>query len=475
MTMAWLELVFCKFRELGSRLQMSKPANGASPAHEPFNHTMHTGDTCMKSLPAILLSIFALNPCLADDTFDGYSLQQANEFRHAWTMDNWDDGGPLMRYVFLNMPEFWTHSVIERAGSVRELPLALREDVATFDTTTEEGILSLAEYVATATVNAAIVLHEGKIVFESYPRMRPTDKHLYMSVSKAHAATLIAILENREQIDTDKPVDTYLPSLAVSGWAGVTVRDVLDMASGIGCLEGEEGAYSDPTRCYYQYEASLGWLKPTADTMDSPFAYIATLSAHRPAGEAFEYTSPNTFVLAWLAETITGRPYADLLATEIWQRMGAESDGLIVAPKNGVPIASGGISSTLRDMARFGLLFTPAGRNGLDPVVSAAYLDNIQHKGRPEIHRVARGADAGRVNGEPVLHNSYQWDFVMEDGDFFKGGYGGQGLYVSPSRDLVIAFFGTFESGGGDNEMTDVARQLATSGLFESILPILSR
>ena len=55
----------------------------------------------------------------------------------------------------------------------------------------------------------------------------------------------------------------------------------------------------------------------------------------------------------------------------------------------------------------------------------------------------------------------------MEDGDFFKGGYGGQGLYVSPSRDLVIAYFGTFEDGGPENELNHISRQLAKSGLFD--------
>ncbi len=421
----------------------------------------------MKILMTFLLTVLAAGPNWAAEPAEGYTLEQANRFRHEWNMDNWDDGGPLMRYVFLNMPEFWNHSVIHRAGPVRELPLMPQKDVATFDTVTTEGRKTLADYVAASTVNGAIVLHHGNIVFEAYPRMRQHDKHLYMSVSKAHAAILIAILEDREQIDVSKPVASYLPALADSGWADVPVRDVLDMASGIGCLEGEEGAYSDPTRCYYQYEASLGWLKATAATMDSPFEYMATLRAHRPAGEAFEYTSPNTFILGWLVEHITGRPYADLLATEIWQQMGAEADGLIVAPRNGVPIASGGISSTLRDMARFGLLFTPAGRNGMKPLVSQTFLQNIQQGGRASIYRVARGEDSGVVNGELVLHNSYQWDFVMPDGDFFKGGYGGQGLYISPSRDLVIAFFGTFDADGKDHEMTTVARQLALSGLFD--------
>lgn len=402
----------------------------------------------------------------ASGEFDAYSLDEANAFRQQWTGENWDDGGPLMRYVFLNMSEFWNHSLISRGEETRELPPTLRADVAAFTTRTDAGEMPLSHYVQQSTVNGALVLHEGRIVFEAYPRMRKTDKHLYMSVSKGHAATLIAILEDREQIDVTLPVDTYLPSLAESGWSGVAVRDVLDMASGIGCLEGEEGAYSNPARCYYQYEASLGWLKATDKTMDSAFDYMATLTSHRPPGEAFEYTSPNTFILGWLAEAITGKPYADLVATEIWHRMGAEADGIIVAPRRGVPIASGGISSTLRDMARFGLLFVPSGRRGQRPVVSDRYLDNIQNNGRPEIYRVALREDQGMIDGEPVRHNSYQWDFVMEDGDFFKGGYGGQGLYVSPSRDLVIAFFGTFGADGNGHEMTRVARQLAKSGLF---------
>jgi CubicO group peptidase (beta-lactamase class C family) len=421
----------------------------------------------MRTLIVVAAMAACAFPAQAEEPFQGYSLEEATAFRNEWTMDNWDDGGPLMRYVFLNMPEFWNHSVINRGGPVRELPLAPRKDVGAFMTTTERGESTLADYVSTSTVNGALVLHRGDIVFEAYPRMRPQDKHLYMSVSKGHAATLIAILEDREKIDVSKSVDAYLPSLENSGWEGVPVLDILDMASGIGCLEGEEGAYSNPERCYYQYEASLGWLRATDATMDSTVDYMATLKSHRPSGEAFEYTSPNTFVLGWLAEEIFGRPYVDLLSTEIWQKMGAESDGIIVAPRRGVPIASGGISSTLRDMARFGLMFTPSGRRGLQPVISDAYLENIQNNGRPDIFRAAGEEDDGMVDGEPARHNSYQWDFVMQDGDFFKSGFGGQGLYVSPSRDLVIAFFGTFDENGDGHEMTRIARQLAKSGLFD--------
>jgi CubicO group peptidase (beta-lactamase class C family) len=147
--------------------------------------------------------------------------------------------------------------------------------------------------------------------------------------------------------------------------------------------------------------------------------------------------------------------------------MGAASDGIITAPRRGVPIAHGGISSTLRDMARFGLLFTPVVRKTMDPLISDSYLAKIQTGGRPAIFNADREQDPQKIDGEPARHNSYQWDFVMADGDFFKGGYGGQGLYISPSRDLVVAFFATFDQNGDGHEMTRIARQLAKSGLFD--------
>ena len=399
--------------------------------------------------------------------YAGYSLDDANEFRRQWTIDNWDDGGPLTRYVFLNMAEFWHHSVIDRDGPVRELPEELRPEVAAFVTTTDSGKMALTEYINDPRIDGVLLLHKGRIVFEAYPQMRRFDKHLYMSVSKPLAATLIAILEDRELIDTSKSVDAYVPQLAHSGWAGVPVRDVLDMASGIDCRQSVPGAYDDPELCYYQFEASLGWLRPTSRTFDDTHDYIRSLQSRRPPGQAFEYTSVNTFVLAWLTETITGRRYAELLATEIWQKIGAESDAIIVAPKRGVQIASSGVSSTLRDMARFGLLFTPSGRTGAKPLVSDSYLEKIQKGGRPDIFNAGREDSPRLLDGEAPRHNSYQWDLVMDDGDFYKGGYGGQGLYVSPSRDLVVAFFGTLDEDGLSNQMSLVARQLAISGLFD--------
>ena len=421
----------------------------------------------MKRTIACCLILILPSLTAAHEQFTGYTLAESQHFHNQWNQDNWDEGGPLMRYVMLNMSEFWNHSLIDRGGPVRQLPPALRDDVANFMTTTEHGKRTLDAYVNDSTVDGAIVIHDGRVVYEAYPRMLPTDKHNYMSISKSLVATLVAILEDRALIDASNDIDAYIPQLKGTAWAGTSIQDILDMASGMDCLEIDPDSYTSVDHCYYHFEAALGWVRPTAKTWDDIYEYVASLPRKRAPGEAFEYTSQNTFVLGWLIETMSGLTFADFLSQEIWQKIGAESDALIVAPNRGVPIVHGGISSTLRDVARFGLLFTPGVRQeSSSPVISDAYLAKIQKGGRPEIFDAAR-ENPSLVDGESPRHNTWQWDFVMEDGDFFKGGYGGQGLYVSPSRNLVVAFFGAFETDGTDHEMTRIARQLSKSGLFD--------
>jgi len=399
-----------------------------------------------------------------------YTAAQVRGFHEEFTIDNWDDGGPLMRYVFLNMGEFFHESVIHRRGPISPLTYRLDEEIGAFETSSRLGQMSLAEYIHEAAVDGLVIVSHGEIVFEAYPRMRGLAKHLLMSVSKGYASTLVAILEERGLVDSSAPLEQYLPELVGSGWEGVPVVDVLDMASGIDCFEGVEDAYTNPKRCYYQYEASLGWLGATRATRDSPYEFLASLQSHRPSGEAYEYTSPNTFILSWLIERVLDKSYAEALSEEIWQKIGTESDGLISAPRHGIAIAHGGISATLRDVARFGLLFTPSWEIvASNPIVSKAYAEQIRSGGRPEIQQrgIHTVAERLRVDGEMPRHNTYQWDFVMQDGDFFKGGYGGQGLYISPRLDLVIAYFGSFEMRGPSNQLRDISRQLAKSGLFD--------
>lgn len=383
---------------------------------------------------------------------------------------NWQFGGEKMRYNFLHRTEFHPHAMVYRAGAITPLPEAPLLDLARFPVRSRLGELPLKDYIRRAPVNGIIIVQHGRILFECYPRMRPFEKHLLMSVTKVFVSTLVAILSARGLVDPLLPLPQILSSLKGSGWDSITVQDTLDMASGIDAPEVDQG-FTDPSHPYYQYEASLGWLPATPQTPDSTYAYVASLRAKDPPGQQYEYTSVNTFLLSWLAEHVTGLPLSELLTQEIWSKTGMESDGLLAVSKTGAPAAHGGLCATLRDVARFGLLFTPTSLTLFpEPVIPAEHLAKIQSGGRRDIF--GRGPTGPKIvemlHGEHPHHNIDQWDYVMEDGDFFKGGYGGQGLYISPTLDLVIAYYGTpFDERMKPHELEWITRQIVNSSLLK--------
>ena len=67
------------------------------------------------------------------------------------------------------------------------------------------------------------------------------------------------------------------------------------------------------------------------------------------------------------------------------------------------------------------------------------------------------------IGDDSVRTGGRQWDAVWDDGDFFKAGFNTQGIYVSPARDLVIAYF-PFEP---TQQIQKYLRPLVKSGLFE--------
>ena len=297
------------------------------------------------------------------------------------TLTNWDLGGEPSAWAYLHAGELFPVAEILPRRRPAELDRASAASVASVAGFGVQPGVSLDEYVARGPVSGIVVVLGGRIVFERYPRMRPGDRHLLMSVTKAFTSAVIGILEQRGLLDLGAPVDTVLPELAGSGWAGVTGQDVLDMASGIDCPEvGSPGAYTDPGHPFFRFEASLGW-RPGPDT--STYSLVAGLGTARPPGQVYEYTSVNTFVLSWLAERVTGLPFAEVLEREIWSAAGFEAPAQLCTSASGAPASHGGLSVTLRDLARFGMLFTPSGRVVADtPVISGADLRRIRPRRR---------------------------------------------------------------------------------------------
>jgi CubicO group peptidase (beta-lactamase class C family) len=376
----------------------------------------------------------------------------------------WTVNGKDMAWNNRNLQRIFPTVTVYRDGPVRELSYQLMPEIPAFEVETPNGGIPFGDFVSSdqSTTMGIVVVHRGKIVFEQYPRQQPYEKPIYWSVTKAFVSTMVAILEDRGLVDVTNPIDFYIPELSDSSFSGITVRNILDMAPGVDCPE----EYEDINSCYYRYSMTVGDGYWTDQSPDNPYTFLAQLDVGQLAeqGTSFSYSGANTFILGWLVEKITGMPFQDALSREIWTRIGAESDAAILAPRFGVPNTHGGLMARVRDVARFGLLFTPSYRVVSDEkIISDRYIDLILNGGKPELLQNAR---FGAPKDPAIKHNVYQWDLVWKNNDVLKGGWAGQGLLINPERDLVAVWTGYFKDDNhSETELLPILRTML-EGIF---------
>lgn len=372
--------------------------------------------------------------------YSGFTKEEVYAFhKHIYEGGRWTVYGDTERYFYLNFSEINNHSRILRSDVPKILEETPRDDIKNFITSTDlkkGGGLSLNDYVQQVEVNGLIIIHKGKIVFEGYPRMFPTDLHINMLITQVFVSTSIAILEDKGLIDTSKPIDYYFDALKNSGWKGVPVIDILAESSGIDRV---------PLKTY---EKSF-----------DPIKDLATAKSAKSSGKEYQFSNADAMVLTLLVEKISGLTFRDFVEQEIWRKIGSEHSALLGINTNGTSVSyASGMSTTLRDLARFGLAFTPSGRKNANPIITDAHLSKIRN--------VNKNLNRSRDPKENK-YSSYQWQAVYDDGDFYKGAHGGQGLYISPAKDLVIAYFGTANTNRQSNQLHIISRQLSKSGLFD--------
>lgn len=346
----------------------------------------------------------------------------------------WTVTGQQMAWMHKNVHQLFPTVNVYRGGQVSELKTELDPAIAETSVDTRNGIVSFDRFLSSdaTTTLGMVIVHKGKIVFESYPRMKAYEKPIYWSVAKVMPALLIRIFEERGLVDTEEMIQHYIPELTASGFAGISVRNILDMATGLDCQD----EYTDRQSCYYQYSMAIGDGYREEGAPDNPYDFLENLEVakHADQGQQFSYSGVNTFILAWLIEKISGESFQDTFTREVWRKIGAESDASFLAYRYGIPLSHGGFLSNMRDMARFGLLFTPSySVVSEERIVSEETIDQLLEKPNPNLVR-----DDGS-------HNAAQWDYIDDDGFMIKGGWGGQGLIVNPRLDLVAVYTSYFK------------------------------
>ena len=289
--------------------------------------------------------------------------------------------------------------------------------------------------MASTATDGWIVVQHGKVVAEHYyGGMVPDTSHLLMSVSKSLIGMVAGALFATARSTWTRSSPATFPALAHSGYAGATVRHVLDMRSGIKFSED----YLDPLAEVRLIEQAIGWAPRTVpDLPTTMYDFLLTLRQESAHGGPFQYRSCETDVLGWVCESAAGVRMPELMSELLWSRIGAQNDAVIGIDAVGTGMFDGGINACLRDLVRFGSLFLTGGvadrTAGGAPGVDRRHVRRRRRLPGGVRRQPRRQPHARRHVPQPVLVA------VSGDNVLVCLGIHGQMIYVNRAANLVAA------------------------------------
>lgn len=310
-------------------------------------------------------------------------------------------------------------------------------DAVTFTALDGGKKMTWVESLAANYTDGTVILHDGLLVYEHYSGcLDETGQHGAMSVTKSITGLLGEMLVAEGTLDETAKVGVLVPELANSAFGDATLRQVLEMTTGLRYSED----YADPDSEVWRYSAAGNPLPKPADYAGprSYFEYLQTVRKQGEHGKAFGYKTINTDTLGWIISRKTGKSVADLLSQRIWSQMGAEQDAYFTVDSIGTPFAGGGLNAGLRDLARIGQLLLDGGVMHGKRLVPAAAIERIRAGGDKTAF-----AKAGYANLQGWSYRGMWWVSHNEHGAFMARGVHGQSIYVDPAARMVIARFGS--------------------------------
>jgi CubicO group peptidase (beta-lactamase class C family) len=251
--------------------------------------------------------------------------------------------------TFRSMDRIFYTRIVGRMGPVWQLPQT--NHALDFSYEFEGKTYAASESLERNYTNALLVMKNGHVVTEIY-RNLSNQQSAFMSWSMAKSITslLVGIALDEGYIKSlDDDIVTYLPELKDGAYNGVTVRQILQMRSGVDYEERYD--FENPGIAAKNHELAL--IKNIARFADM----ARTVKRANPPGTTFAYKTIDTAVLGWLVERATGMNVSAYLASRIWEPLGAESNGFFIMdgpPGIGREFTGAGYNATLRDYARLG-------------------------------------------------------------------------------------------------------------------------
>jgi|GEM_PF-1255216 len=340
-----------------------------------------------------------------------------------------------------NMSSLMNTDFISRGeGPVREIPCSDQTIIRTKFEDIDGQKLPLVDLLRRLKTEAAIVIKDGKIVGEVYQNgMRPWKRHQLNSVTKSLVSSLVGVLENEKLLNLEQLFSYAMPQLQGTAVGEGRLKDALDMTLG---MEWPMG-WRDPASLRIKAFMAAGFVERSADfKWRNTLELIASTKSQYKHGEIYRYKPADTEMLGWSVTSATGESWQRAMSSRIWSRLGAEHDASVVVNDRGHGFAAAGISATLRDLARFGMMLENNGYYNGAQIVPESWIREIITID-DNVRSIMQKAPKKSGYGKNVFYNNQFRVFDNDEGEFFGTGGLGQKLYINQKHNLVVVMFAT--------------------------------
>jgi CubicO group peptidase (beta-lactamase class C family) len=340
----------------------------------------------------------------------------------------WSQKEQLERYPA--MEKVYATNTIKKGTKVLELPAgkAVNPKVKYKGKTS-----TLDAFMKAQRITGVIAVKDGKVISEHYALgQKADDRWTSFSVAKSMTSTLIgaAIKDKWIRSEYDQ-LTLYIPELKGSAYDGVSLRQVMTMTSGVKWNED----YTDP-----KSDVAQSSMQKYDGQTDPLILYMKKLPREAPPGTKFVYKTGETDLAGIaLSRALIGKTMAQYASEKIWAPFGMEKDGLWITDLAGLERGGCCMSMTLRDYARMGLFMLGGGKvNGQD-ILPDGWIDAATTNQLPKT--------AKDDKGKPQSYGYFWWTETPPN--YRASGIYGQGIYIFPEENLVIAMNGATAKASG--------------------------
>jgi len=361
-------------------------------------------------LPRILLASLLMVTMLTNSHAEAPFINPGDDEQHLGSPDNqlfWTPEQQVASYR--NMEKISPVRQIESGENRLELPYDL-VDLDKVEVRHDGQVLTIDGYFDKQSVAGLLVIKDGKIAYERYGLGNDENsKWISYSVAKSVVSMLIgAAIKDGYIRNVDESVTDYLPQLKGSSYDQSSIRNILQMASGV---EWDED-YADP-------EADIN--RATWATLDM-YEYLRNKPRDNAPGKTFNYNTAETNLAGTLLRSAIGNNLATYLSEKIWRPFGMESDAWwVLTEPGGGEFGGCCISATLRDYGRIGLFALNNGK--LSDGTEVLAPDWMKESTTPSRGYAGYG---------------YFW-WLTDEAVFTAIGIFGQGIYINREQNVVIA------------------------------------